>query len=134
MLDSGPCDEQTVLGPRSPGYQPDRRSRDRPPAPRQQPANKQQPQAPARQLRLPAQEQTSISARERVRRCAALWRELDALERELAGRVREQAPELLELPGCGTLTAAKLIAEIAGAGRFRSDARLARHAGVATAS
>jgi transposase len=70
-------------------------------------------------------------ARELVRRCAALRRELDALERELAGRVREQAPELLELPGCGTLTAAKLIAEIAGAGRFRTDAKLARHAGIA---
>ena len=70
-------------------------------------------------------------ARELVRRCAALRRDLEALERELQGRVREQAPELLELPGCGTLTAAKLIAEIAGAGRFQSDARLARHAGVA---
>jgi len=67
-------------------------------------------------------------ARELVRRCAALRRDIDALERELRGRVREQAPELLELPGCGTLTAAKLIAEIAGAGRFQSDARLARHA------
>jgi transposase len=70
-------------------------------------------------------------ARELVRRCAALRRDLEALERELQGRVREQAPELLELPGCGTLTAAKLIAEIAGAERFQSDARLARHAGVA---
>lgn len=70
-------------------------------------------------------------ARELVRRCAALRRDLRALERELHARVREQAPELLELPGCGTLTAAKLIAEIAGAGRFQTDARLARHAGIA---
>jgi transposase len=70
-------------------------------------------------------------ARELVRRCAALRRELRALERELELRVRAQAPELLELPGCGTLTAAKLIAEIAGAGRFRTDAKLARHAGIA---
>jgi transposase len=70
-------------------------------------------------------------ARELVRRCAALRRELDALERELHARVREQAPELLELPGCGPLTAAKLIAEIAGADRFRTDAKLARHAGIA---
>jgi len=38
---------------------------------------------------------------------------------------------LLELPGCGPLTAAKLIAEIAGADRFRTDAKLARHAGIA---
>jgi transposase len=70
-------------------------------------------------------------ARELVRRCAALRRELEALERELAVRVREQAPELLELPGCGTLTAAKLIAEIAGAARFQNDSKLARHAGIA---
>jgi transposase len=70
-------------------------------------------------------------ARELVRRCAALRRELEALERELAARVREQAPELLELPGCGALTAAKLIAEIAGAERFPTDAKLARHAGIA---
>lgn len=70
-------------------------------------------------------------ARELVRRCAALRRELRELERELQARVREQAPELLELPGCGTLTAAKLIAEIAGAGRFASDGKLARHAGIA---
>jgi len=70
-------------------------------------------------------------ARELVRRCAALRRELEALERELQTRVREQAPELLELPGCGPLTAAKLIAEIAGAARFPTDAKLARHAGIA---
>jgi transposase len=70
-------------------------------------------------------------ARELVRRCAALRRELRELERELQARVREQAPELLELPGCRTLTAAKLIAEIAGAGRFASDGKLARHAGIA---
>ena len=45
--------------------------------------------------------------------------------------VRAQAPQLLELPGCGTLTAAKLIAETAGAARFASDAKLARLAGIA---
>jgi transposase len=70
-------------------------------------------------------------ARELVRRCAALRRELRTLERELEVRVREHAPALLELPGCGTLTAAKLIAEIASAERFPSDGKLARHAGIA---
>jgi transposase len=67
-------------------------------------------------------------ARELVRRCAALRRELEALERELDARVHEHAPELLGLPGCGPLTAAKLVAEIAGVGRFPTDAKLARHA------
>ena len=40
------------------------------------------------------------------------------------------APQLLAEPGCGPLTAAKLIGEIAGAERFASDAKLARAAGV----
>jgi transposase len=45
--------------------------------------------------------------------------------------VRTLAPRLLAEPGCGTLTAAKLIGEIAGIGRFPSDAKLARLAGAA---
>ena len=60
-----------------------------------------------------------------------LTRRVKALERDLAGRVRAQAPELLELPGCGVLTAAKLIGETANPGRFRSEACYAMHAGVA---
>ena len=34
-------------------------------------------------------------------------------------------------PGCGPLTAAKLVGEIAGADRFATDAKLARAAGIA---
>ena len=45
--------------------------------------------------------------------------------------VRSVQPRLLGLPGVGTLTAAKLIAEIAGIERFRSAAKLARLAGIA---
>jgi transposase len=55
----------------------------------------------------------------------------NALERELEGLVAEQAPRLLELPGCGVLTAAKLVGETSGAARFRSEAAFAMHAGVA---
>jgi transposase len=40
-------------------------------------------------------------------------------------------PALIELPGCGPLTAAKLLAETAGAERFASEAQLARIPGVA---
>lgn len=54
-----------------------------------------------------------------------------ALEKELAGMVAQQAPQLLELPGCGVLTAAKLIGETARPPRFRSEACFAMHAGVA---
>jgi transposase len=53
------------------------------------------------------------------------------LERELAERIEVLAPRLLELVGCGPLSAAKLLCEIGPIERFRSDAQLARHAGVA---
>lgn len=62
--------------------------------------------------------------RRRTRRAAELEREIGAL-------VKARAPELLALEGCGTLTAAKLIAEMAGAKRLASDAKFARLAGVA---
>ena len=68
---------------------------------------------------------------ELVHRCSELSQRANELERELAALVKRQAPQLLALPGCGTLTAAKLIAEIAGVERFASDAKLAKLAGVA---
>lgn len=52
-------------------------------------------------------------------------------EREIAARIEQVAPQLLALVGCGPLTAAKLVGEIAGVARFHSPARLAMHAGVA---
>jgi transposase len=70
-------------------------------------------------------------ARIELARCGALTREIDALERELAERVSAAAPALVALAGCGPLTAAKLVGEIAGVERFPSAAKLARHAGVA---
>lgn len=60
-----------------------------------------------------------------------LTRRINALERELADLVREQAPQLLALAGCGPLTAAKLLGETANPARFRSEACFAMHAGVA---
>jgi transposase len=41
------------------------------------------------------------------------------------------APSLLALPGCGHLTAAKLVGQTGGIGRFRSRAAFARHNGTA---
>jgi transposase len=70
-------------------------------------------------------------ARRLLTQIRAQTREIRALERELAGLVAEYRPELLELAGCGPLSAAKLIAEIAGAERFKTDAQFARAAGVA---
>jgi transposase len=70
-------------------------------------------------------------ARELVVRCRSLTRTIVELDRELERRTAETAPALLELPGRGALTAAKLLAEIGPIGRFQSDAQLARHSGVA---
>lgn len=69
--------------------------------------------------------------RELVARCRELSRRVAELERELALLVSAQAPALLELPGCGVLTAAKLVGETAGVERFASEAQLAMHAGAA---
>jgi transposase len=70
-------------------------------------------------------------ARELISRCRALTRSILDLDRELHSRTTAIAPRLLELPGCAALTAAKLLCEIGPIDRFRSDAQLARHAGVA---
>jgi transposase len=70
-------------------------------------------------------------ARELVKAIRDRTKRAAALEREIGAMVRARAPQLLDLPGCGTLTAAKLLAEAAGADRFASDAKLARLAGVA---
>jgi len=53
------------------------------------------------------------------------------LEAELGLRTSELAPSLLALQGCGVLTAAKLIGEVAGIGRFRSRAAFAMYNGTA---
>jgi len=70
-------------------------------------------------------------ARELVREIRRRTRRAAELESEIGALVGAHAPGLLALPGCGTLTAAKLVAETAGARRFSSDAKLARLAGVA---
>src|ERR671934_88407 len=70
-------------------------------------------------------------ARDLVGRCRSLTRAILELERELAAMTAQIAPALLELPGCGALTAAKLLAEIGPIERFQTDAQLARHGGVA---
>jgi transposase len=70
-------------------------------------------------------------ARSLVARCRDLTREVNALEREITELVRGLATELLAIPGCGPLTAAKLLGEVAGVDRFSSEAKLALHAGVA---
>jgi transposase len=79
-----------------------------------------------------AEQSTRVQiARELLAEIRRRTRRASRLEREIGVLVKEQAPELLALEGCGALTAAKLIAETAGAGRLASDAKFARLAGVA---
>jgi len=65
-------------------------------------------------------------ARDELRRIRDLARAITELEHELATLVARLAPRLLAERGCGVLTAAKLIGEIAGVSRFQTDAKLAR--------
>jgi transposase len=70
-------------------------------------------------------------ARELVGRIRELTAAINDLEREISRLVADLAPSLLALAGCGSLSAAKLIGETAGIGRFRSAAAFARHNGTA---
>jgi transposase len=81
-----------------------------------------------------AREQQSAEVRvmrAQIARLRQLVQETNALQRELAALVAAQQPALLDLPGIGTLNAARLVCEIAGIQRFHSPAKLARMAGVA---
>jgi len=70
-------------------------------------------------------------AAELVQDCAQLDRRINDLERQITQMTKAQAPQLLEISGCGALSAAKIIAEVAGIQRFADPAKLARYAGVA---
>lgn len=56
---------------------------------------------------------------------------INALTVRIEDRVNDVAPALLTLPGCGALTAAKIVGEAATVTRFRSEAAFARHCGTA---
>src|SRR3954470_19165836 len=83
--------------------------------------------------RLARAEQTARVriARDELRRIRELTRTIDDLHAELAALVATLAPRLLAERGCGVLTAAKLLGEIADVTRFATDAKLARSAGSA---
>jgi transposase len=85
----------------------------------------------ARRLARAEQSMRVRICRDELRRLRELTVAIDTLEAELAQLVAQVAPQLLDQPGVGVLTAAKLIGEIAGIERFASDAKLARAAGLA---
>ncbi|MFL6093843.1 MAG: IS110 family transposase [Blastococcus sp.] len=84
----------------------------------------------ARLEALPASTIRRIAAEE-LADIRALTVRINALEKEITVLVGAQAPQLLALPGCGPLTAAKLVGETANPDRFRSEACFAMHAGAA---
>lgn len=53
------------------------------------------------------------------------------LERRITSVVQDSAPALLDVTGCGALTAAKIVGETAGIDRFRSEACFAMFTGTA---
>ena len=69
-------------------------------------------------------------ARDELADVIRLTHAINAVGKRIGERVRQLAPALLAMPGCGELTAAKLLGETAGVSRF-SQAAFARHAGVA---
>lgn len=70
-------------------------------------------------------------ARKLVVRCRELTEQINDLESELRKLVRQLAPSLLAVPGCGVLSAAMILGETAGAHRFRSKDAYARFTGTA---
>lgn len=63
---------------------------------------------------------TAELARRETARIRDLTREANQLEADIKTRVANIAPTLLELVGCGALTAAKLVGEAADIGRFKN--------------
>jgi transposase len=66
-----------------------------------------------------------------VQRCRQLTTEINTLEAEIKALTQQLAPTLIAIPGCASLTAAKILGETAGVQRFRSAAAYARHNGTA---
>ncbi len=70
----------------------------------------------------------SLELLERIR---ALNRRVKELERRITILVARLAPSLLSIPGCGALSAAKIVGETAGVKRFRGKSAYARWNGTA---
>lgn len=69
--------------------------------------------------------------REQLARVRELNQRALELERQIMLLVIRLAPSLLAIPGCGALTAAKIVGETAGVRRFRSKSAYARWNGTA---
>ena len=70
-------------------------------------------------------------ARDELNDVVRLSETITGIQRCIAGQVEAGAPALLTVPGCGPLTAAKIVGETAGIGRFATEAKFAAYVGVA---
>jgi transposase len=70
-------------------------------------------------------------ARDEARDINRVSDEIVRLGQQIKQRVHTIAPALLSIKGCGELSAAKIVAEVADINRFRSEAAFARYAGLA---
>jgi transposase len=68
---------------------------------------------------------------ELVARCHEITVRANELGREITRLVKTHAAALLVIPGCASLTAAKIVAEAAQVGRFPTEGHFARYAGTA---
>lgn len=66
-----------------------------------------------------------------IARCREITVRANELERRIDRVVRSHASPLLQVPGCGALTAAKIVAEVAQVSRFPTEGHFARYAGTA---
>jgi transposase len=73
----------------------------------------------------------AMLCRELVDRCRQLTTRITSLDSEITAKIVKLAPTLLAIPGCGALTAAKIVGETADIRRFRSRHAWARHNGTA---
>jgi transposase len=70
-------------------------------------------------------------ARDELAEIVELTGKIDDLAKRIQRSTRQAAPRLLQMPGVGPLTAAKIVGETAGVARFSSEAAFARYSGIA---
>ena len=68
---------------------------------------------------------------ELISRCREITVRANELEREITALINLHAPALLAIPGCASLTAAKIVAETAQISRFPTEGHFARYSGTA---
>ena len=84
----------------------------------------------ARRLARMPQTTQVVICRELLRRVRELSRRTIELRRQLAVLVKQTCPALLDLEGCGVLTAARILADVEDIERFRNERHLASYCGV----